>query len=344
MTSRGKYKTQRSVIGADGLPTRKEFVQKTGESKRSVTLRANAWQTQMKGKTPSPNMTLERAIEIYLEYRKGDCDLGIISTSTHKADKTNAKNLKTLLGDLKIGALDSIAIDMALKKLVSKKRTAKAVREFGRQIYKWLVKRKWSEDNPFLDSTPIDYQPPQYEEPIEDPWKIIKTVEHEAAREIYSVLVCSGLRPKGIRELLLSEIVLRGGQVWIHKSTAKNLAGKRPVYISEPGASILRRKLKSPTSLFAFPNPKTNKPYGETWLCEHWRKVRPNERGPYDLKHFEVSRLIELGWTAPQIAARVGVKSSKAIESYIQFNLNTLATKIENSALSRNSKKRKAQK
>jgi len=36
MTTRGKYKTQRSVIDAFGFSRSKEFVQRKGESKRSV--------------------------------------------------------------------------------------------------------------------------------------------------------------------------------------------------------------------------------------------------------------------------------------------------------------------
>lgn len=348
-TSRGKFKTQRSVIGADGLPIEKEFVQKHPkggklESVRSVIQRANTWAVEMRGKAPSPSMSLEAAIDLYLEYREGDYRAGEISLPTFRADKTYSKHLKTLLGSVKIGSLDAYAIDLALRELAPKKRTAKGARESGRMIYKWLIKRKWATENPFLDSKPIDYSPPQYEEPIEDPWSVIAKVEDQTAREIYSALLCSGLRPKGIRELLLSEIVIRGDQVWIQKASAKNEAGKRPVYVTEPGASILKSKLESPTSLFAFPNPKTGQPYGQTWLCDHWRKVRPNERGPYDLKHFEVSRLVEANWTAPQIAARVGVKSAKSIEHYIQFNLNKLAERIDSSEQSRNRTKKKAKK
>src|SRR5262245_32768369 len=126
-TSRGRYKTQRSAIDINGMSQSKEFVQRVGESIRAVNQRANAWQVEMRGKAPSPDMTLRRAIEIYLEYRKADLDEGIIQAPTDNADVNDSKNLKAALGSQKIGLVNTHGVDMALKALAAKKRTAKGM-------------------------------------------------------------------------------------------------------------------------------------------------------------------------------------------------------------------------
>jgi integrase len=363
-TSRNRYKTQRSVIDANGIARSKEFVQRKDESKRSVDQRANKWQVDMRGKMPSQDMALELAVRIHLEYRKADLDEGIIGPDTYRADQTDALNLLQVfgadreqakkflkpiegeeevlsLGTPKISQIDTYRIDLALRPLAKKKaRTAKGLREYGRRLYNWIVAKKWSDENPFVDSRAIAYDPEKFEEPMtpEEFDESLAKVSRQDIKTMLALLRWTALRPKGARELLWSELEERNGRLFARKQKAKRTSGTRPVFIPEPAASMIRAMPR--TSLFVFPSTKTGRPYDHSFLASQWRKVRPNDRGVYDLKHLRVSELSEI-FDDTGTAVAAGMKSMQALSNYRQFSPDKIAEAIERSEQSRNTQKRK---
>jgi integrase len=340
-TARGKFKTQRSVVDAHGISISREFVQRKGESERAVVQRANKWQVENRGKAPSPTMTLERAVQIYLEYRKADLDEGLIQPPTYRADQTDSKNLVEALGAQTIDRIDAYGIDMATKALSSTPRTAKGMREFGRKLYKWLIARHWAERNPFMDSRPVSYEPDKWQEPMtaEEFEEALAKVEQADIRTMLATLRWTGLRPKGVRELLWSELEEKDGRLFIRKQTAKRTSGKRPVFVPKVAADMIREMPR--TSLFVFPSPKTGKPYAETHVAKIWRGVRPNDRGVYDLKHLRVTELAEFGLDPEKTVAAVGMKSTQSLQHYRQISASKLAMEIENVGTQVGTSKRK---
>jgi len=160
--SDGRFRTKRQYIAADGLPAVKEFRARKGETQRSVLLRADTWVAEQKGKVPCPSIKIEAALEVFIEHRQeqGKAD------KTIKVYRFASKIIGKHLGGLRIDQVGIYAVEKMLKKWQDKPRTAKMLREFGRNAYNWFERNGWVERNPFRDAEPVTYAADQWEEPI----------------------------------------------------------------------------------------------------------------------------------------------------------------------------------
>lgn len=329
MTSRGRFKTQRQYRGPDGFPVKKEFVQRKGESRRGVIQRANAWQVEMRGKLPAPTMTLGLAIDIYSEYRQA----GPLSKDTLQ-DDSYVKNLLVPLHGVRIDKLDAYGIEVLLRQWQSKPRTAKKIRDYGRKLYNWLIKRKWAQSNPFSDSEPVPYEPENWDEPMPqtDFDKAFAKLTDPVVRAQILTLRWTALRPKAIRELMWSELEERENGLWIRKAM-KNTKAKRPVYVPAHVAKVILAAPRS--SLFVWPSHKTGRPYNESWIRTSWLKAQiaagVDRRKVYDLKHLRVTELHEIfEGDDVKVTAAIGNKSVSVTKyAYRQIALREQVEKLE---------------
>lgn len=331
--SQGRFRTVRQYIGPDGLPVRKVFVtqKRKKETPKQVTARADKWLSDNLGKLPAPNMTLERAIELYIEAREDED----ISAPTLTDDKYVSEIIKPLLGPARIDTLDPFGVELALREWREKPRTAKKIRDFGRKLYKWLAKRGWVDEsrNPFAMAKAPRYAPEKWEEPItaEHFDSALAKVQREDFRAILLLLRWTGIRPKSARELAWPEISEKDGRMWVRKVSAKTKAGTRPLLVPKPAADAIRALPKA--SVLVFPSCRTGRPYNDTAVSGAWRDAQDaaglTVRPLYDLKHLRVTELAE-SLDDVQIAAAVGLDSPDVIRnSYRQLSRDRIATLIE---------------
>lgn len=330
----GRFRTVRQYTGPDGLPVRKVFVtqKRLGETPKQVGARADKWLAEHIGKLPTPSMTLERAVELYIEHRE-DAD---ISPETLRDDKYVAGLVKPLLGAARIDRLDAFGVELGLKEWKEHPRTAKKIRDFGRKLYRWLAKRRWvdSSSNPFELATPPKYEPVKWEEPVapSDFDLALARVPRDDYRAMYLLQRWTGIRPVSSRELAWPEIVEdKEGRMWIRKAKAKTGAGTKPIFVPNPAAEAIRRLPRK--SVLVFPSPKTGRPYNETTIGEVWRKAQREAgvevRKVYDLKHMRVTELTQV-LDDVEIAVAVGMKSAETVRNhYRQVNRRQLANRME---------------
>lgn len=329
MTSRGRFKCKRSVIGADGMSVVKEFVQRTGESKASVTRRANTWQVEARGKQPSPSMKLAQAIDLFNEYRTGQ-----FARSTQKDDLWIGSILKQELGQLGIQNLTSFAVDALTRRYQDKPRTAKKLRDFGRKLYNWLAKRKWVESNPFAEADAVAYSPEKWQEPISDEHfeKTVAQIQNPVFVGLLTLLRWVPIRPISARSLLWSELEYRDGHMYIRKQSAKTTAGTRIIPVPHPAQKAIEAQPRS--ALFVFTSPKTGRPYTESPLRQEWHEAQERAglepRALYDLKHMRLTELHELfGGDDVKVAAVSGLQSVQSIKNnYLQIEMVKLSKKV----------------
>ncbi len=336
-TSRGQFKTTRQYIGPDGLPVRKEFIQRKRESERAVVIRADKWVSENVGKLPTRTMSLARSIELYIEDRESE----EIRVVTLKDDRFVSALLSHALGVVRIDALDAYGIERALRTWREKPRTAKKVRDFGRKLYKWLAKRGWVDDsrNPFTQAKAPTYAPEKWQEPISTEHFETALAKVCAAdyRAVLLLLRWTGIRPKSARELMWAEIGEKEGRMWITKQSAKRISGTRPVMVPAAAAENIRALPR--TSLFVFPSPKTGKPYSDTTIMAQWRRAQKaaglTPRELYDLKHMRVTELSRI-MNSEEVAVSVGLESSEAIRNnYFQIDRTALAQVIDDAGVNK---------
>ena len=331
----GRFRTSRQYVGPDGLPVRKVFVtrKRSRETPKQVGARADSWLSENIGKLPTPTMTLERAIELYMEYREDDD----ITQVTLQDDKYVSSIMKPVLGPARTDTLDAFAVELALKTWKDKPRTAKKVRDFGRKLYKWLAKRHWTDEshNPFSQAKAPGYAPEKWQEPLTSEHfdEALQYVTRADYRAILLLLRWTGIRPKSARELTWPEVSEKDSRMWIRKVRAKTQAGTRPIMVPKVAADAIRALNKS--SVFIFPSPKTSRPYNETTIMGIWRQAQADAgldevRPLYDLKHLRVTEYAEY-LDDVETAAAVGLNSPEVIRnSYRQLSRNRLAERIEN--------------
>lgn len=329
-TSRGDYKTTRQYT-LDGLPHRKEFVQRKGESKTAVRYRADAWLSNKRGTTLAPVRRLETCIDLYLEYRRDDN----ITKHTLRDDIYVGRLLTEALGAQDIERLDAIGIELALRKWVAegKMRTAKKVRDFGRKLYKWLKKRRWTQQNPFEEAAPVSYAPDRWEEPMPaaDFDKAIALVEEPNIRALLILLRYTGIRPKSARELIWSELE-DGDMMFVRKQNAKRPSGEKPIPVPSVAAQAIRALPK--TSMFVFPSKRTERAWSETWVGKQWRQAQKTAgltaRHLYDLKHLRITELRAGLMDDVKVAAAAGMKSVESVQnSYAQIDRAELHRQVD---------------
>lgn len=318
--SDGRWQTSRSVEGRE-----KVFVSRKGESLRQLTQRANRWQYESRDGDRS-DLSLARAVELFLEFRSGSDR----AESTKKDDRFAAKVLLDLFGPVRIGSVDPVGVDLALRPLQGKPRTAQKVRAFGRMLYKWLMARSWAKSNPFQLSTPIRYEPEVWEEvmPAQAFEEALRFVPHENMRALLTLLRWTAIRPKAARELTWFEVQDDGERMYVAKARAKSRAGRRPVFVRPEAADLIRSLPR--TSEFVFPSTSRRATWSETHLLSVWKSALRSAgfegRKVYDLKHLRASELLDLTHgDAGTVARIIGVSSPSVLEkNYRQFKQREL--------------------
>lgn len=261
-------------------------------------------------------MRLSRAIELYVEYREGED----IAESTLTDDRFAAGLLDRALGRFKTDSIDGPGVDIALREWDSQRRTKLKVRSFGARVYRWLNARKLCRDNPFRDSRPVGYRPVMWEEPtrVEDFERAVGFVEGNL-HVLYWLMFCTGVRPGSARHLSWFELDDRGNRTYVRLSRAKTPAGRFPIRVHEPAATMLRRLPK--TSEYVFPSTS----HRETWSARHlldvWgdaqRKAGLEPRDVYDIKHLCLTeRCKRFGGDSLSACLSAGLASSVSVERY----------------------------
>lgn len=332
-TTDGRFKTTRSYVAPSGFPVKKEFVQRKDESQKSVHKRADEWLSTERGKLPSPSMPLTSAFERFIEH----CENKNLSKNTIRGYKVAIKNINTSLGQVKLSALSSWQVNELCTIHGKETKTAKDIRDVGRNAYNYFLACKWATENPFELATPISYRVSDSEERIltsEEAQEIIDEVEPQF-RTFFVLLRWTGCRPILARNLLRSELeVDSDGDMWINSKTvnrdSKKWKGLGKILVPEVAAEAIRQL--PITSLYLFPNAKTGKPMHESTYTHAWQEAqqRINERriekgmepykqcGPYSLKHLRVSELVNTGADIKIVMKLVGLKSEATLRKHYQ--------------------------
>lgn len=298
-----------------------------GESLRQLSARADRWAYERREDGARPDMRLDRAVELFLEFRAGSDR----ADSTKKDDRFAAGLLLGILGGARIGQVDPVGVDLALRPLTAKPRTALKVRSFGRMLYKWLMQRGWAVRNPFALSSPIRYEPEVWQEPMPAAAfdEALRFVPHPNMRALLALLRWTAIRPKAARELTWFEVQDDGERMYVVKARAKSRAGRRPVFVRPEAAALIRALPRSSESVFPSTSAR-RRTWSETHLLNVWksalRKAGVEGRGVYDLKHLRVTELCEAAGGDSGVVARIiGVSSPSVIErNYRQFEQRKL--------------------
>jgi len=323
----GRFTTVRTVEGR-----RRSFYQNKGESRKSVKERADAWAYEARQGVGRPEVALSRAIALYMEHRKGDG----LSWSTYKDDQFMARLLTREIGGVRIGKLDPIGVELALRRLAERPRTAKKFRDYGRKLYKWLAKRAWVSRNPFAEAQPVRYVPGGYEEPMgaADFERALARVAVEAMKPLYLFLRWTGVRPTSARSLTWFEVTDDGQKMYVRKASAKTPAGRRRIRVHEPARSAVLSMPK--TSEYVFPSTSSRRPtWSAKYVLDVWKRAQVDAglepRSVYDLKHLRITELCELfDGDADAVALVVGLQSSEVVRRhYRQYDQERLDSRSE---------------
>lgn len=302
-------------------------VQRKGESERKLRDRMDALVAAAKESAGQDrrSMKLARACELFLQYR---ATVGV-APRTLEDDQADARLLLKRLGHVAVGQIDPVGIDIALAPWIQKGqlRTAKKVRDFGRKLFNWCRAQKWaSGDNPFSLSRPTGYEPDQWEEPmaVEDFERALAHVEDPGLRALLAVLRWTGQRPTAVRMLTWFEVEDDGETMRMRKaqrsSGSKNAAGRRPLLVVEPAASMVRALPR--TSEFVFPSTcaRGKGCWSERHVLDVWYRAQAKAGISrrftlYDIKHMRATELTE-ALDRHLAAQAMNIKSPAVLERY----------------------------
>lgn len=292
----GRFRTTRQYKAADGLFVSKAFAARKGENDQAVIDRADEWLKEERGKIPSPKMRLRRAFDLWLDYKRRQ----------RKAERTiedyeeTAAWICAKFGEVEVRKLTAFHVDSLIFDWTAqgKLRSAKKIRDVGRNAFNYFLRNKWREredGNPFTDTDPVGYEVEDSSEPITaaDFDKALAQLESPVHRALLLALRWTGVRPVGIRTLLRSEIQERKDGLWMKKYVKSRSSNKwNPV----PRAAAEAIRSLPVTSMFVFPSPKGNA-YSESGIARIWKsaqvKAGLTPRSIYDLRHMRATELID---------------------------------------------------
>lgn len=304
----GRWQFVRTIGGR-----KRTFIQREGESRTKLVKRVEEAAHSPVGR--AHGMRLTEAIGLYLEFRRGEP----IAAPTLTDDLYAGRHLSAAVAGIRVEELNGVAVDEVLRRWDGCPRTKKKMRDFGRKLYRHLVRQGWTGKNPFRDSTPVKYRPEDDEEPMrpEDFAKAIAFIGG-SMKALLVTLRCTALRPLGVRELTWPEVEIDGEAVYIKLSRAKTPAGRRRIRVQEPAASMIRELPKE--SILVFPSSRGGA-WSAEWLLEKWKEAQAKAglepRKVYDLKKMRVTELCEAfdgdAWSVCRV---IGLESSQVVERH----------------------------
>lgn len=280
------------VPGPFGVTKPKYF---KGTDKRKVRAKMNAFLDKFE-KSHGSTMTVAGCCEAFIERFSQKVELGQRSGNTLRNYKAYQERfIKPELGRVKVADLKAADVETFLE-MVPGKQQRNLVRSFLRGAIKAIaMKQGVTRVNMAGLSDPVGYRPPMRRVPTVDEARSVIACADEPFATLFAFGAAVGLRPhKEAKEVTWNELQERKDGMWLCLRDSKTEKGKQPIPIPKAMAETLRKHPRS-LSVYLFPNPKTGKPFNQTWICEQWHKARIKAKAPYStpglLRHLRASEL-----------------------------------------------------
>lgn len=149
-------------------------------------------------------------------------------------------------------------------------------------------------------------------------------VQDPCVRALIAVLRWTGQRPTAVRTLTWFEVEDDGSMLRLRKAQrsrgSKNTAGRRPILVVEPAASMLRDLPRSSEYVFPSTSPRGKPYWSERHVLDVWYRAQESaglseRRTLYALKHLragELTRMLDRHLAADAL----GIKSPAVLERY----------------------------
>ena len=235
----------------------------------------------------TPKDTVSAIMRIYLSEFEKKVNAGTKAPSTLRNYKLYQAHVDSKIGHVRAALLTARQVEACMGEQEGGKAKAN-MRAFLRTVYNRVaIKDGLCVTNPAALASPAEYRPKPKEILTFENFALILAAEPNRLHKAFWLLLSeTGDRPVEARRLQSIELTEREDGWWQQLLKSKTEEGKRPIPLSKVCVENLDL-----AQMYVFANPKTGKPYDETYWRNHW--VKAQERAGvspvvtlYALRHF----------------------------------------------------------
>jgi integrase len=210
--------------------------------------------------------------------------------------------------------------------------TAKEARLF-KTIWKYALNSEYIQTNPW-DGVTITCGLPPIKEPItEEEEERLLSALPESCRLLFRFMALTGARGIEARFIAKTDVELNNGVVYVKGKTRKGEVERQPIILDDEAASVVKQAMRNSTE-WLFPNPKNGKPFAD--IRSTFNRIvkqvglQGRVKGPHDLRHIFVSRLVQAGTDIVTAANLSRHKDVRMLQRYTHLSADHLRQTLAN--------------